>query len=120
MSDHLTGQRFEVSLDFDKPDRMVRIDFNALCRAEEISGHSFLGWEGELTGVRLKALMWASLVYEPGEKHLTYDEVGDVLNAKVFDVISALTEAWLKAMPEPKAQMEKTDGDPLKSTAAVS
>ena len=120
MSEYLTGQRFEVSLDFDKPDRKVKIDFNALCRAEEISGLSFLGWEGELTGVRLKALMWASLVYEPGEKHLSYDDVGDVLNAKIFDVLAALTEAWIKVMPEPEAKVGKTNEDPLESTAAVS
>ena len=102
MTDYLTGQRFEVPVDFDKPDRMLRIDFNALCQAEEVCGLSFLDWDGELTGVRLKALCWASLVYEPGETRLTYDEVGDVLNAKALDVIASISLAFANSMPVPE------------------
>jgi hypothetical protein len=102
MTDYLTGQRFEVPVDFDKPDRMLRIDFNALCRAEEVCGLSFLDWDGVLTGVRLKALCWASLVYEPGETRLTYDEVGDVLNAKALDVMAAITMALVGSVPVPE------------------
>lgn len=118
MTDYLTGQRFEVQIDFDKPDRMLRVDFNALCRAEEVCGLSFLDWDGELTGVRLKALCWASLVYEPGETRLTYDEVGDVLNAKALDVISAITQAWVDAMPDPIET--ETSEDPQKTATAPS
>ena len=99
MTDYLTGQRFEVPIDFDRPGRLLRMDFNALCRAEDLCGLSFLDWDGELTGNRLKALVCASLVYEPGETRLTYDEVGDVLNAKALDVIASITLAWAESMP---------------------
>jgi len=117
MTDYLTGQRFEVPVDFDRPDRMLRIDFNALCRAEEICGLSFLDWDGELTGTRLKALCWASLVYEPGETRLTYDEVGDVLNAKALDVIASITMAWADSMPViPDGE---TPEDPQKTATAI-
>jgi len=118
MTDYLTGQRFEVTVDFDRPDRMLRIDFNALCRAEGPSGLSFLDWDGELTGTRLKALTWASLVYEPGETRLTYDEVGDVLNAKALDVIAAISLAMAESMPVP----EEGDApeDPQKTATAPS
>ena len=118
MTDYLTGQRIEFSMDFDKPDRAIRIDFNALCRAEEPCGLSFLDWNGELTGTRLKALVWASLVYEPGETRLTYDEVGDVLNAKAMDVIGTMTLAWAESMPVP----EEGDAppDPQKTATAPS
>lgn len=121
MTDYLTGQRFEVSVELDKP-RMLKIDFNAMCKAEEVSGLSFLDWQGELTGVRLKALVWASLVYKPGEHQLSYEEVGDVLNSKVLDVISAIGEAWVLAMPE--LEESQVDGDqkedPQESATTVS
>lgn len=116
MSEYLTGQRFEVPVTLDKP-RKLRIDFNALCRAEEVSGLSFLDWSGELTGVRLKALVWASLVYEPGEKRLEYDEVGDALNSTSLNVIAALSDAWIAAMPEPP---EESEADPQKTAPATS
>ena len=115
MTDYLTGQRFEVPVDLDKP-RMLRIDFNAMCRAEQISGLSFLDWNAELTGTRLKALVWASIVYEPGERRLEYDEVGDALNAKFLDVMAAVTEAWLNSMPEPEEPTEDPPpADPAQS-----
>jgi hypothetical protein len=117
VTSHLTGQRFEVPVDLDKP-RLLRIDFNALVRAEEISGLSFLDWNAELTATRLKALTWASIVYEPGEKRLEYDEVGDVLNAKCLDVVTAISEAWVDSMPEPK--VVEAEEDPLKTVTAPS
>jgi hypothetical protein len=116
MNDYLTGQRFEVKVVLDKP-RLLRIDFNALCRAEVPSGVSFLDWSGELTGVRLKALVWASIVYEPGEKRLEYDEVGDALNSTALNVVAALTEAVAIAMPDLEG-LEKTTADPQKTATA--
>ena len=118
MTDYLTGQRFEVPIDFDKPDRLLRMDFNALCRAEDLCGLSFLDWDGELTGNRLKALVCASLVYEPGETRLTYDEVGDVLNAKALEVLAAITLGWVESMPEPVEGEEPED--PQKTATAPS
>ncbi len=118
MTDYLTGQRFEVPIDFDRPGRLLRMDFNALCRAEDLCGLSFLDWDGELTGNRLKALVCASLVYEPGETRLTYDEVGDVLNAKALDVIAAITLGWADSMPEPVEGEEPED--PQKTATAPS
>jgi hypothetical protein len=117
MNDYLTGQRFEVPVTLGDRDWMLRIDFNALCRAEEVSGLSFLDWDGDLTGTRLKALMWASLQYGPGETRLTYDEVGDLLNAHVLDVIAAISEAWVASMPEAQ---ERDSADPPDAATAPS
>jgi hypothetical protein len=117
MNDYLTGQRFEVPVTMGGRDWQLKIDFNALCRAEEVSGLSFLDWDGDLTGVRLKALVWASLQYEPGETRLTYDEVGDLLNAHVLDVIAGISEAWLASMPEPQ---ERDKADPPSAATAPS
>lgn len=108
MTDYLTGQRFEVDIELDKP-RLIRIDFNALCRAEGACGLSFLDWDGELTGTRLRALVWASIVYGSGETRLTYDEVGDALNATFLNVMAAITEAWVDAMPVPEEGAEPKD-----------
>ena len=118
MTDYLTGQRFEVPVDLDNG-RMLRIDFNALCRAEQICGLSFLDWNGELTGTRLKALVWASIVYEPGEDRLGYDDVGDVLNAKCLEVCNAISEAWLDSMPPPTEDGEAAE-DPQKAATVPS
>lgn len=116
MTKYLTGQRFEVKVDLDKP-RLLRIDFNALCRAEGPSGLSFLDWSGELTGVRLKAIVWASIVYEPDEERLTYEEVGDALNSTALVVVAAITEAVTLAMPDPE-DMESVPGNPQKAAPA--
>jgi hypothetical protein len=118
MNDYLTGQRFEVPVTMGDRDWVLKIDFNALCRAEEVSGLSFLDWDGDLTGTRLKALVWASLQYEPGETRLTYDEVGDLLNMHVLDVIAAISEAWILAMPE-ASDVEPSE-DPQKAATAPS
>jgi len=118
MDEFLTGQRFEVQINLDKP-RLLRLDFNAFCKAEEVSGLSFLDWNGELTGVRLKALVWAGIVYDEGERRLTYDEVGDALNATALDVIVAVTEAVFKSLPEPSEEGE-TQEDPQEAAPATS
>ena len=117
MTSHLTGQRFEVPVDLDKP-RLLRIDFNALVRAEQVSGLSFLDWNAELTATRLKALTWAAIVYEPDETRLEYDEVGDILNAKCLEVVNAISEAWVDSMPE--AKMVEAEEDPPKAATAPS
>jgi len=118
MTDYLTGQRFEVPVELDKP-RLLRMDFNALCRAEEISGLSFLDWNGELTGTRLKALVWASIVYAPGEDRLGYDDVGDILNARCLEVIAAISEAWVESMP-PISEDGEVAEDPQKAVTVPS
>lgn len=99
MADPALGMGYDVEFEADKP-RTLRIDFNTLCRAEEACGKSFLDMTEELTGVRLRALVWAGLQYQPGEKRLSLDEVGLLCGAYFVPIMSALTEAWLKVQPE--------------------
>lgn len=117
MTDYLTGRRFEVQVVLDKP-RLLRFDFNAYCRAEEPAGVSFLDWDGDLTATRLKALVWAAIVYEPNEERLTLDQVGDALNATFLDVMATITEGIAQSMPDPVEREEPAD--PQKTATAPS
>ena len=99
MTDAASARRFDEELELDKTRRIV-IDFNTLCRAEEVSDLSFLDMTAELTGVRLRALIWAGLRYEKGETPLTLEEVGILCGEYYITVMDALTAAWMKAMPD--------------------
>lgn len=101
------GKSFDADLELDKP-RRLKIDFNTLCRAEEVTGLSFLAMDGEITGVRLRAIVWAGLQYEPGEKHLTLDEVGVLVGEHFVEVMEAFQKAWMEAMPD----LEDLEGNP--------
>ena len=99
MTDAASARRFDEELELDKTRRIV-IDFNTLCRAEEVSDLSFLDMTAELTGVRLRALIWAGLRYEEGETPLTLEEVGILCGEHYITVMEALSAAWLRAMPD--------------------
>jgi len=115
------GKSFDVEMDLDKP-RSLRIDFNTLCRAEEVSGQSFLKMEEEITGVRLRALIWAGLQYDDGEKPLTLPEVGLLVGAYYIQVMTAFMEAWNLAMPDadPGSEGIGNDENPLETATAPS
>jgi hypothetical protein len=119
MTDAASARNFDVVLELDKPRRLV-IDFNTLCRAEEVSDLSFLDMTAELTGVRLRALVWAGLKYEEGEKELTLEQVGILCGEHYITVMSAFAEAWFKAMPDPEAdeyEWENDENPPETATA---
>lgn len=117
MADQKFGETFDVEFEADKTRRLV-IDFNTLCRAEEVSGLNFLNYAGELTGVRLRALVWAGLQYGPGETPLTLDEVGLMCGAYNFEIMTAFIDAWEKAMPD--LNLEGDDENPQETATAPS
>ena len=115
------GQTVEVEMDLDKK-RFLKIDFNTLCRAEEVTGQTFLDMEAEVTGVRLRALVWAGLQYDEGEIQLTLDEVGLLVGAYYVQVMTAFIEAWQLAMPDPDPEAQAMDDteNPLETATAPS
>jgi len=82
---------------FDKV-RTLKIDFNALCAAEEATGATFaFGMQWSYKNIR--ALAWAALLHEDPE--LTQDQVGKWLHADNKDAIAdALTRLMETAQPE--------------------
>ncbi|MEM3453497.1 MAG: hypothetical protein QW835_07745 [Candidatus Hadarchaeum sp.] len=83
--------------------RHLRLDFNALAKAEEVTGKSFLTSEGlswaTTSAKGLRALIWACLLHE--DPDLTLEEVGGLLNyANVPQITAALSKLWEKSVPE--------------------
>lgn len=106
----------KVKVDLGGQPRQLLIDFNALCLAEEQTGLNLLGSLESYTSARvLRALVWAALVLEPGEKRPDLETVGGwVQEAGVEAVVNAVLEAWLEAMPEATAGEEGAQGaDPF-------
>jgi hypothetical protein len=99
MTDLDIGKKYDVELELDKT-RRLKIDFNTLCKAEEISGLSFLEFNAPLNGTRLRALVWAGIQYEPGERRLSLDEVGILVGEHIAEVMIKLMEAYDMAMPD--------------------
>lgn len=100
--------RVKISVQLDKPRTLV-ISFNALCKAEEVTGQSFLVGEPAFSSMRvMRALVWSGLLHE--DPTLTLDQVGDMIEAAGADVIlSQIMAAYMAAMPEPD---EEGDGEP--------
>ena len=111
------GQVFEVELDLDKK-RIVRIDFNTFCKAERETGLNYLNVNEELTGDRLRGLLWAGLQYEKDEEPLSLDVVGRLIGAYYVEVMLGMSMAMLKAMPDPK-KLEDSE-NPLETAPAQS
>lgn len=99
---------YEVPLELDGVNRTMRIDFNVLCDAEKVSGINYLmDWDRQISGNGLRALCWAAwrrtdpkLAAMPTDKAL--EQVGLILGRHAATVMAAMTEAWLRAMPEPE------------------
>ena len=115
MADTAFGTSYEVEFEADKK-RVLQIDFNTLCRAEKACGQNFLDMTAELTGVRLRALVWAGLQYEPGEKHLTLEEAGLLCGAYYVPIMGAIIEAYEKAMPDEPDEEEDEPNPPMAAT----
>lgn len=97
------GKRVVLSED---PRRTLVLSMNALCRAEEITGISFLSGEVAFQNLRaMRALVWAGLLHEqPG---LSLADAGEIIDsvgmAHAFECVS---KALVAAVPEPDG-----DGD---------
>lgn len=105
--------RVKVPLRLDR-DRTLVLSFNALCRAEEVTGCNFLMGEVTFSSIRvLRALVWAGLQHE--DPTLTLEEVGDMIEeAGADDVSRAIITAYAKAMPDATEAEDDDDADPPK------
>ncbi len=114
----VAGKSFDVTLELDEP-RLIKIDFNTLCRAGEATGINFLNMTAELDANRLRALLWAGLQYEEGETHLTLDEVGLLVGEHFVEVMLGVLTALEKAMPKQEEQTGEPE-NPLETATAPS
>lgn len=105
--------RVKVQLRLDRVRTLV-LSFNALCRAEEVTGINFLMGDFTFSSVRvLRALVWAGLIHE--DPSLTLEGVGDMIEeAGTDNVGNAIIEAYAKAMPDANIKEGEEDEDPQK------
>lgn len=105
--------RVKVPLRLDR-DRTLVLSFNALCRAEEVTGINFLMGEITFSSLRvMRALVWAGLIEE--DPTLTLEQVGNMIEDVGADqVATAIINAYAKAMPvvEPGDQEGDEPVDP--------
>ena len=108
--------RVKVPLRLDR-ERTLILSFNALCRAEEVTGINFLMGEFTFSSVRvMRALVWSGLLHE--DPTLTLEDVGDLIEAAgVDDIAREIINAFAAAMPKPNPE-ENDDADPPKETTA--
>lgn len=86
-----------VEIDLDKP-RHLRLDLNAMCEFERVSGKSIAEIGNSLRDIRI--MLWAALVHE--DPDLTEEGVGSFIHAGNLSLVNAaLSQAFMVAMPEP-------------------
>ena len=98
-----------VSIKLDKV-RYLRLDLNAMCSFEELTGKSMLqGFDFNTMGViELRALLWACLIHE--DEELTLKQVGAFMGSWNMNEISAsVAKVFPNAMPDSEGKQE----DPL-------
>lgn len=95
--------------------RNLRLDFNALAEAEQLTGKNFLNddtWKN-MTASDVRALMFSALRHE--DDKLTLQEVGALLDpSSMGEIVLALGLAYEGALPEKKE--EGSGKDPLPVT----
>jgi hypothetical protein len=105
-----------VLIQLDKP-RTLILDFNALCRVEEVTGVSMLIGEPAFSSMRMmRALVWAGLLHE--DPSLTVEHVGKLLGeADASDVLEKIVTAYAVSMPDAEVneEGESEDLDPTNS-----
>ncbi len=106
--------RVKVPLRLDR-ERTLILSFNALCRAEEVTGINFLMGEFTFSSVRvMRALVWAGLLHE--DPTLTLEACGDMIEeAGADNVAKTIIEAFAAAMPTTKPE-DEDDVDPPTTT----
>ena len=107
--------RVTVPLRLDR-DRTLVLSFNALCRAEEVTGINFLMGDFTFSSVRvMRALVWSGLLHE--DPSLSLEEVGDMIEEAGADGIAKqIIAAFVAAMPKVKTGDTNDDEDPSKET----
>jgi len=109
-----------VAVDLDR-ERNLRLDMNALCLAEDLTGRNFLesaAWEGlNLRSVR--ALLFACLVHE--DPALTIETVGARLHlGNLTEMIEKLMSLYrVEGQPEPKEAEAEESPLGVKASARI-
>jgi len=102
--------RVKIQVALDKP-RTLIISFNALCKAEEVTGQSFLVGDPAFSSMRvMRAMVWAGLLHE--DPLLTIEQVGDMIEEAGAEVIlGQIMLAYQAALPDPAKDGEEEEGD---------
>ena len=100
--------RVMVPIQLDRP-RVLCMSFNALCKAEEVTGMSFLVGEPAFSSMRvMRALVWAGLLHE--DPSLTIEKAGDLIEGVGADkVLGAIMDAYTRAMPDFKPEEDDAE-----------
>lgn len=95
-------------------ERVLRMDFNALAKAEELCNKNFLSadtWR-DLKATDIRALTWACLVDD--DSSLTIDQVGKLLTPKKSsEALDALLEMYIGEAEKPTDEDKDTAKLPL-------
>jgi len=110
------GKAQLVPIELGGKTRNIRLDFNALALAEELTGKSFVDIEawGDMRATDIRAVIYACLVHEDPE--LTLEQVGGLLHmGNVERIALELVDAFVLSMPEDDGaeaddQAKKEDG----------
>ena len=109
-----------VPIELDKP-RTLRLDFNALSRAETISGRNYLQAESwnNLSITEMTVLLWSALLHE--DPKLKLDAVGaEIHGGNAAYVSQCLIAAQAALSPEPKEDADPLGSKPNRSTGSIS
>lgn len=108
--------RVKVPLRLDR-ERTLILSFNAMCKAEEVTGVNFLMGDVVFSSVRvLRALVWAGLLHE--DPTLTLEQVGELIqDVGADEIVDTVMKAYAAAMPDaqPEAEEDDADEDPTKA-----
>ncbi len=94
----------------------LKLDFNAICSFEQVTGKSFIGFANSLSeqgamSMQIndaRALLWAGLLHS--NKALKIDDIGNLMGFdNLGEVMTAISEAIQEAMPELKEADKKKE-----------
>ena len=99
----------------DGKEHTLKLDFNAICSFEQITGKSFIVFSNQLQKEGplsmafsdMRALLWAGLLNE-GEK-ITLEDVGNAINLNDKNVLTDITTGIAAAIAEAFPKGEATD-----------
>lgn len=110
-----SGKAKEISVRVDGQLRHLRVDTNALCIVEELTGEDMLRGLGKLSLTVLRALTYGALVSGAratgGKRDFTPEDVGDWMELELGDgkkLVDHVLELLPRAMPEAKSADPQT------------
>lgn len=92
--------------------RTLVLDFNALCKVEEVTGVSMLVGQPAFSSMRMmRALVWAGLLHE--DPTLSLEFVGQLIqDADAEEILGKILTAYNVAMPEEEEADDSFESDP--------